>query len=556
MARLPDHPNFEHLKKQAKDLFRLYKSNDSSAFERFRRSLPAAKGRDDNAIAALGLKLRDAQSTIAREYGLPSWRNLRNNVDWRNSRNSDAREDAVPLWLHQVYGHENDRPDPQLAVRMLAARRDLGAGDLMLACAIGDECAVGAALTADPASISRIGNPWRCPGCKQPLGMPPLVAVSHSSLLQLPEFHQRLIRCARLLLDAGVDPDQSWMAGEHPLSALYGAAGKNHDPELTRILLEAGANPNDNESLYHSTEAPDLHCMRLLLEAGARVDGSNAIHHQLDREDIEGLRLLLEYTPDVNHVSSTLPNPLIWAIYRGRSAVHAEALLAAGADPHALTTHGVTAWRFAMQSGLREVARLLELAGAGESLSVEELFVSACSACDEPEGRRILSTHPDIFSRLSPIQLHLLPHLAATGNDRAVRLMVELGWPIAVTGGDWNASALNHAVFRGDAALARFLLEHGASWQERHGYGDNVNGTLQWASRNRPTPQGDWVACADALIDHGLPILELDGNYSDEVSAHLAEKRSGLLGEQSSGVSVKDEIAGTRGKLLPPDNVG
>ena len=528
VARLPDQPNFEHLKKQAKDLLRLYKNNHASAFERFRRSLPEASGKDDAAIAALGLKLRDAQSAIAREYGLPTWRNLKNNVDWRNSKYSGAREDAVPLWLHQVYGHEDDRPNPERAARMLAERPDLAAGDLMLACAAGDEAAVRAAMLPDAASISKIGNPWRCPGCKQPLGMPPLVAVTHSSLLQLPAFHDGLVRCARLLLDAGADPNQTWLAGGHPLSALYGAAGKNHDPELTRILLEAGANPNDNESLYHSTEAPDLRCMRLLLEAGARVDGSNAIHHQLDREDVEGLRLLLEYTGDVNHVSSTLPNPLIWAIHRGRSAGHVEALLAAGADPHAKSPGGITAWRLAMQSGLREAAGLLERAGAGEALSVEELFLSACAAGDEPEARRILSADPGIFNRLSPLQLHLLPHLAAAGNHRAVRLMVELGWPIAVTGGDWNASALNHAVFRGDAALARFLLEHGASWQERHGHGGNVNGTLQWASRNRPHPEGDWVACAAALVDHGLPVLELDGDYSDEVSAYLAEQRSKL----------------------------
>src|SRR5262252_1844859 len=86
MPPLPENPNFDHLKKQAKDLLRLNKNNSPEAFKRFRRSLPAAAGRDDDAIAALALKLYDAQSCIAREYGFPAWQNLRNYVDWCNSK--------------------------------------------------------------------------------------------------------------------------------------------------------------------------------------------------------------------------------------------------------------------------------------------------------------------------------------------------------------------------------------------------------------------------------------------------------------------------------------
>ena len=47
------------------------------------------------------------------------------------------------------------------------------------------------------------------------------------------------------------------------MPALYGAAGVIHNPELTRVLLEAGANADDGESPYHSTEAPDPECLRL-----------------------------------------------------------------------------------------------------------------------------------------------------------------------------------------------------------------------------------------------------------------------------------------------------
>ena len=51
------------------------------------------------------------------------------------------------------------------------------------------------------------------------------------------------------------------------MSALYGAAGVAHDPELTRVLLEAGANPDDGESLYHSTESPSTACLALAARA-------------------------------------------------------------------------------------------------------------------------------------------------------------------------------------------------------------------------------------------------------------------------------------------------
>ncbi|HEX4157761.1 MAG TPA: hypothetical protein VHY79_04740, partial [Rhizomicrobium sp.] len=199
--------------------------------------------------------------------------------------------DAVQLWLHDVYGHQNDRPRPTLAARKLAEHPDLGQGDLFLACAIGDESAIGRAIDGDPGCVTSLTQNWPCPCGKEMLDMPPLVAVTHSGLLQVPEFRDRLRRCARILLEAGADPNQSWLHQPtgYSLSALYGAAGKNHDHVLTKMLLDAGANPNDNESLYHSTETVDLTCMRLLLEGGARVEGTNAVHHILDRDELEGL---------------------------------------------------------------------------------------------------------------------------------------------------------------------------------------------------------------------------------------------------------------------------
>jgi ankyrin repeat protein len=528
MPPLPENPNFQHLKKQAKDLLRLYQTNNPEAFERFRKSLPAAAGKDDDAIAALKLKLHDVQSCIAREYGLPAWENLRNYVDWCKSKLSTDRKDIIALWLHKAYGHDDQRADPVYAASQLREIPDFVQGDLHLACAIGDEEAIRRAIAADPSCVNRINSPWRCPGCKRNLGMPPLFAVAHTTLLRIPLFRGQLHRCARMLLDAGADPNQSWRDRDtDPLvSSLYGAAGKNHDPELTRMLLEAGANPNDGESLYHSIAAHDRTCTRLLLEGGARVEGSNALHHQLDRDDIDRLRLLLQYTKDVNDAGSSIGRPLLWAIRRRRSPEHVKALLAAGADPKVKTKDGVSAYLFALHFGLNEIADMLRDAGGKEVLSMEDQFVAACACADTIEARRILARHPDIFSRMSEVQLRQLPNLAETRtNDDAVRLMVELGWPISVRGGDWSASALNLAVYRGNAELTRFLLEHGSSWTERHGHDGNASGILGWASRNEP-PWGDWVGCAKALVDHGMPIPVKTDDYSKEVASYFDEVRA------------------------------
>jgi ankyrin repeat protein len=189
---------------------------------------------------------------------------------------------------------------------------------------VGDEAAVQQAAANDPAWVNRAGGPLR---------LPPLVAVAHSSLLQLPGVQPRLLRCARQLLQAGADPNQRigsrWPPGtlaapddSNPLSALYGAAGQNHDLELTRLLLEAGADPNDGESLYHSLDA--FVTTGILLEHGARIPEAYAMYKVLDTENVAALALLLQHGGNPNEPARNAPtsdsgSPLMWAIRRRRS---------------------------------------------------------------------------------------------------------------------------------------------------------------------------------------------------------------------------------------------
>jgi len=541
MNPLPDRLNLDHLRKQAKQLIRLYRSRDAAAMARFRGALPAAAGIDDDELLSLELRLHDAQSCIAREHGFASWPDLKRYVEVQAVAQR-ARAVRVRHWLQLIYRGDvsgtSSRINLRVSLRILAEDPGLLAGDPYLACAIGEEKALRRTTQADPSWVNRPGGP---------LQMPPLFAVAHSGLLQVEEFRACLHDSARLLIAAGADVNQRiysrWPPASlenpdmrYPLSTLYGAAGANHDLMLTRLLLDAGADPNDGESLYHSLE--NTACTRLLLEHGARIAESNAMYRAIDLEDDTALKLLLAHGGDPNEPARNAPltewgSPLGWAIYR-RRPLHAKALLDAGADPSRATREGISPYRLALQFGLTEAAALLKTHTDAPEISDDERFVAACARGDEAGARAIAAHRPDLPVALSAAQLRLLPDMAAAGANDVVKLMVRLGWPIAVRGGDWDASALNLAVFRGDAGLTRLLLEHGAKWTEQHGHGDNACGTLSWASQNEPADNGDWVGCARALLDHGMPrattipadpgwvlIAGKQKRFSDEVTEEL-----------------------------------
>jgi ankyrin repeat protein len=535
MLPLSSRPDLDQLKKQAKELLAAFRQGLPEAVARFHKSLPSAAVLTLAATAQSPLRLRDAQSCIARENGFASWADLKSYIEAVRLEAADPAALALAfcnlVYAGDIAGGMN-RGRPKAAARLLAEHPGLSLQSPWIACAVGDVTAVELQIATDPSWTDRPGGP---------LELPPLVAATHSSLLRLAEYKDRIHDIVGLLLEAGADPNQSvgnrWPPASlaapstnQRISALYGAAGQNHDPDLTRRLLEKGADPNDNESLYHSLETPA--CTRLLLDAGAVVTGTNALYRCLDLDDIDTFRLLLSHADGASELSGS--RLLLWAIRRRRSPAHIEALLAAGVDPSGQTRDGVSAYTQALRFGLVDVAEVLQRAGAGANLTDEDRLLAACAIGDADEARRIANRRTDLPASLSESQLRLLPELAAAGCGNAVRTMIEIGWPMEVRGGDWSASALNQAVFRGDAQLTRFLLERGASWTEQHGFGDNACGTLGWASLNEPAADGDWVACAEALVAHGMPKahrdpkdpigIVIDGRsrqFSDDVAAFL-----------------------------------
>jgi ankyrin repeat protein len=505
MKTLPSSPDFSHLRKEAKALLRRVRAAESGDLHAATSGRGASQSFDPR-----NFRLHQAQLFVARDYGFQSWTELKRYVELRRE-GAVARRTAFAAWAYDRGGARERR----LAARIWREEPGSFAGDLWIGCATGDEALLREKLARDPEAASRpVG----------PRAMTPIVAVTHSRLLLDDSFEDGLLGCARLLLDRGADVNRPWVDHrwpDSPLSALYGAAGVNHHVAMTKLLLEAGANPNDNESLYHSVESPNGACTRLLLDAGARVAGTNAINHVLDYDRIETLELLLAHGGETNERLS-----VHHAIERGRSLAHINVLAKAGADLARKNQDGVSVYRWAQTFGRMDVIEMLTGAGFAEPISEEERFVAACARGDERAGRLVMTQAPDIFSRLSRDQLTIMPKLAGVGAYDAVRAMLAIGWPREVKTA-WDATALNLAVFRGDDEMARLLLDQGADWRTPHGFGDNVLGTLSYASRAEDLEESAprrFVDCARALLDNGIARSNFAAYvFSDEVNAFLED---------------------------------
>jgi ankyrin repeat protein len=279
------------------------------------------------------------------------------------------------------------------------------------------------------------------------------------------------------------------------MSALYGAAGVAHDPELTRVLLEAGADPDDGESLYHATESRSADCLALLLAHGADPAGTNALAHALDDERLEHVRLLLEAGADPNehaHVAH--------AVRRGRGPETIRLLADYGADldrPGGETWRGNvplrSPYRHARLRARDDVAEALAELGASTDLDPADAPVEALA-----RGERPTTPLPAVLD----VDAQEVIVLAALGG-RLDAVVDTVGPDFSgVVGGSPEGSLLHHAAWVGDAALVGELLARGAD----PAAGGETGTPLAWAahgSRNHRAPGRDYVAVAELLAAAG-----------------------------------------------------
>jgi ankyrin repeat protein len=430
--------NLDQLRKQAKELLKAARAGDPDALERLGGREPI---------------LGRAQLVIAREQGYPSWPAL--------VAAAEANADAF------VIAATNRRR--ARAEAMLRARPE---------------------IEEDPWARLALGREWkgdpRAPG--GPRGWAPLLYVCHSS------FGSAAL--ARELLERGADPNAYFVNEYGRMSALYGASGVLHDPELTRVLLEAGANPDDGESLYHATEAESPECLRLLLEHGATTGHTNALAHALDDDRLEHVRLLLEHGADPNENAL-----LAHAVRRGRGPEFLRLLAEFGADlnrPGGETWRGRvplrTPYQHAILRGRTDQAETLASLGASTDVDPGDSAVAAVARGERPEMPLPESLDPDAQEVLI---------LAALRGP--TDLVVDLVGPNfrGVVGGSPAGTLLHHAAWVGNPALVEKLLARGADPTAGE---DAENSPLGWAalaSEYHHLPGRDFVGVAQRLVDAG-----------------------------------------------------
>ncbi len=478
--------NLEYYRKQAKALLKAVRAGDAGALERLSLYERAAEQP----------ALHTAQLAIAREQGFASWPRFRKFLAGCNMDFAAVVNAFVNAALADV----------RQARELLAQHEGIAGAGFYPALVLGDAARVQQELKGAPDMARATGGPRNCE---------PLVYVCFS---RLGNRAADMAETARVLLGHGANPNAS-MPGNEPLSSLYAASGLNNNPALTQLLLEAGANPNDGESLYHSTEHRDLQCMRLLLRHGATVPGSNALKHMLDREDLEGLGLLLDAGADANEVNDRGETALHWAVWRGRSARAIAMLLDRGAAIDAKRNDGRTAYALAVQSGQADIARVLEERDANAEISALDRFVGACAAAAPDELERLL-TRP---VAVAPGSERLLPDLTTSHRTAAVRALLAAGMPVDAPG-EMGGTALHLACWHGYADIVKILLAHGASLAAEDA---TFHGTpAGWFGHGVQNcgGNGDYAATARVLLEAGAKLAPVDvPTGREDVDAVLRE---------------------------------
>ena len=380
---------------------------------------------------------------------------------------------CVPLDAAHVSGTLEE------AEALLAAHPEIATSGIHAASILGDDEAVRRFLARDAGEATARGGPrsWDS-----------LTHLCFSRYLRLDrERSEGFTRSAEALLKAGANPNTGFFSecdGPKPIfeSAIYGAAGTAHHAGVTRLLLDYGADPNDDETPYHAAEGYDNAAMKVLVESGKLTPDSLGVLlvRKADWHDLEGVRFLLEHGADPNRRTRwERKTALHQAVLRDNALPIVEAMLDRGADPALTNTAGRSAAAMAARRGRGDILDALERRGVAIELRGVERLIAACARNDSEAVSSLASREPGLNGELRAQGGTLLAEFAGVGNTDGLRRLLDLGVDVAAPHleGDIysdvtkESTALHVAAWRAEHAAVRLLLERGAPVHARDGKG-------------------------------------------------------------------------------------
>lgn len=363
---------------------------------------------------------------------------------------------------------------------VLARHPELRSADIHIAALLGDDEAVRRFLTDDPAAVHRKSGPRN---------VDPLTTLCFSAYLTDRARSEAFVRAATALLEAGADinagfHDDEWNEWE---SLLYGAAGVAFHPELTRLLLERGADPNDNETPYHAPETWDNGAVRALIESGKLTQESLSMMllRKTDWHDLEGVRMVLDHGADVNRMTRWGKTALHNALLSNNGIEIIDLLLDRGADPALRAPRAgrgnagpsdVTSVALAARRGRADALESFRRRGFSIALDGVDELIAACALNDRATIDAIANREPRLRDELLARGATLLAEFATSANADGVARLLDLGVPAdARYAGDGyfgtpaNSTALHVAAWQAWPKVVEVLVARGADVNARDG---------------------------------------------------------------------------------------
>ena len=513
---LPDDPSFEHLRKDAKRLRNGIRSGDATMLAQVREFHPRAGD------VLTDFSLADAQLVTARSYGFASWTKLKQHlavVDqfaWNPPPIASGSTTAVDTFVRLAcldYGTWH-RSNPEKAQRLLDENPALSSVDIHAAAAAGEVAVVRSMLDRDPALVNRRGGVLR---------WEPLLYACYSRLE--PAANRSTLEVVRLLLARGAEPNAGFLwDGRYVYTALTGAFGRGEDwhnqpphpdcDDVARLLLEAGADPNDPQTLYNRHFQPDDEHLVLLFEYGLGRSAKGPWFTRLgDRIDTPAKMLVQELCWAAAH---NFPNRVTLLVEHGVDLN----------TPSGRT--GRTPYQEAVREGHHAIAEyLLEHGAKKVDLDPLDAFAGACIAERHDEVRARLAKDPSLLEKLGHEgRIDLIHRAVNARRPGAVRLIAGLGIDInaMVPGTGLDRSALHNAAGWSGLEMVKLLLELGADPHLRD---------LAYGS----TPIG-WAAYGDKqdVVSYLLPFADI----FDAVRVGGVERVAELIDQNPSLANATD----------------